>query len=83
MDGLAKVYCGLDVHKRTVQAHVAKTAGDGRVVERQSRTFTTMIGDLERLAAWLEEEGCEAVAMESTGSFWKPVYNVLEQGSKA
>jgi len=64
--------CGLDVHKKTVVACVVTPEG------RQTRTFGTMTDDLETLAAWLEERGVTHVAMESTGVFWKPVYNVLE-----
>jgi len=64
--------CGLDVHKKTVVGCVI--VGEGR----ETRTFGTMTDDLEALAAWLEERGVTHVAMESTGVFWKPVYNVLE-----
>src|SRR3954467_3623399 len=64
--------CGLDVHKRTVVACVI--APDGREV----RTFGTMTDDLEALAGWLAERRVTQVAMESTGVFWKPIYNVLE-----
>lgn len=64
--------CGLDVHKKTVVACVSVPAG------QEIRTFGTMTDDLEALAAWLEERGVTCVAMESTGVFWKPVYNVLE-----
>ena len=64
--------CGLDVHKRTVVACVI--VPDGREV----RTFGTMTDDLEALAGWLEERRVTHVAMESTGVFWKPIYNVLE-----
>ena len=55
---------GLDVHKATVVATVLTPAG------RETRTFGTMTGDLERLAAWLGSQGVTHVAMESTGSFW-------------
>jgi transposase len=64
--------CGLDVHKKTVVACVIVPEG------RELRTFGTMTDDLEALAGWLEERGVTHVAMESTGVFWKPVYNVLE-----
>jgi transposase len=64
--------CGLDVHKKTVVACVIVPEG------RATRTFGTMTDDLEALAAWLEERRVSHVAMESTGVFWKPVYNVLE-----
>lgn len=63
---------GLDVHKKTVVACVITPAG------REVRTFATMTEDLFELLAWLEDHGCQAVAMESTGVYWKPVYNLLE-----
>ena len=64
--------CGLDVHKHVVVACVL--AGH----ERTIRSFGTITEDLEALAAWLEECGVTHVAMESTGVFWKPIHNVLE-----
>jgi transposase len=68
---------GLDVHKRTVVACVLWSAPGG-VVGSRTRTFGTMTADLRELAAWLAERGCTSVAMEATGVYWKPVYNVLE-----
>jgi transposase len=69
--------CGVDVHKKRVVACVvvSEPAGPPR---RAVRTFGTMTEDLERLAAWLAAEGVTHVAMESTGVFWHPVWNVLE-----
>ena len=64
--------CGLDVHKRTVVACVLTNEG------REVRTFGTMTRELLRLADWLGEERVSSVAMESTGVYWKPVYNLLE-----
>ncbi len=68
---------GLDVHKKSVVA-CALVGEAGAVPEREVRTFGTMTADLEALAAWLAERGCTHVAMEATGAYWKPVYNVLE-----
>lgn len=68
---------GLDVHKRTVVACVL-TPGAGGSVEPVTETFSTMLGELERLADWLAEQGVTHVAMEATGVYWKAVYNVLE-----
>jgi transposase len=68
---------GLDVHKKTVVACVLRP-GPGGAVVRETRTFGTMTDDLERLAGWLAERGCPVVALEATGAYWKPVYNVLE-----
>ncbi len=69
---------GLDVHKRTVVVCGAITpdAQDRRCKER--RTFSTMTADLLRLRDWLKGLGVTHVAMESTGSFWKPIFNILE-----
>jgi transposase len=70
---------GLDVHKRTVVACVLLTQGDGRL-ERQVRTFGTMTADLLALGDWLDRFGVTHVALESTGVFWRPVFNILEDG---
>lgn len=67
--------CGLDVHKETV---VACVMGSG--IKKEIRKFSTKTNDLLRLKAWLSGLGITHVAMESTGSYWKPVFNVLEDG---
>ncbi len=77
MDVLYPYCCGLDVHKRTVVACLITPDPKGRP-SKQVRTFGTMTVDLLDLADWLRAAGCEHVAMESTGVFWKPVFNVLE-----
>jgi transposase len=64
--------CGLDVHKRTVVACVRTPDG------QRTRTFGTMTAELLQLGDWLAEQRVTHVAMESTGVFWKPVYNLLE-----
>jgi transposase len=69
---------GLDVHKKTVVACVLGGEAAGRV-RKQTRTFGTMTRDLEGLSAWLAAEGVEQVALESTGVYWWPVYNILEE----
>lgn len=69
--------CGLDVHQKSVVACVLLTAEDGRV-QRQLRTFSTMTADLLALNDWLNAQQVEQVAMESTGVYWRPVYNLLE-----
>lgn len=65
--------CGLDVHKKTVTACVITPEG------KETRTFSTMTKELLNLADWLAEHQVTHVAMESTGVFWKPVYNLLEE----
>ncbi len=64
--------CGLDVHKRTVTACLITPIG------RETRTFKTMTADLLELADWLVTKDVTHVAMESTGVYWRPVYNLLE-----
>ena len=72
MDIIHRCCCGLDVHARTV---VACLIEDGK---KQTRTFSTMTDDLLMLSDWLSREGCTHVAIESTGVYWKPVFNLLE-----
>ena len=69
--------CGLDVHKKTVVACLV-TPGAGGQPTREVRTFSTMTKDILALSDWLRQAGCTCAAMESTGSYWKPVYNLLE-----
>ncbi|UCC75441.1 MAG: IS110 family transposase [Anaerolineales bacterium] len=68
---------GLDVHKKTVVACVMHTRRNGRK-KQETRTFGTTTGELQELLAWLQGWGCSHVAIESTGVYWKPVYNILE-----
>ena len=70
---------GLDVHKRTVVA-CRLTPGPGAEPAREVRTFGTTTRELLALVDWLAGAEVSHVAMESTGSFWKPVYNILEAG---
>jgi transposase len=58
-------------------ACLLKTDASGQTV-KDVRTFSTMTADLRRLADWLRAEGCQHVALESTGVYWKPVHNLLE-----
>jgi len=68
---------GLDVHKLTVVACLLLTAPSGKV-SRQMRTFATTTAGLRALAEWLASQGVTHVAMESTGVYWRPVFNILE-----
>ncbi|MGH2409650.1 MAG: IS110 family transposase [Chloroflexota bacterium] len=69
--------CGLDVHKKLVQACVLRSRAEG-TVDQEQRTFGTTTEALLALLDWLEELGCTHVAMESTGVYWKPIYNLLD-----
>lgn len=67
----------MDVHKSFVVACIAATNGHG-VTTYKSKRFSTFTGDLRRCAAWLIENNCKDVCMESTGKYWIPIYNILE-----
>lgn len=77
MDVLYPNCAGLDVHKKTVVVCCRTTAPDATVT-KETRTFSTMTADLLALSDWLTSNGITHVAMESTGEFWKPLYNLLE-----
>jgi len=68
---------GLDVHKKTVVAAIIVPAAKGGL-DQETRTFGTMTADLLALSDWLMAHEISHVAMESTGEYWKPVYNILE-----
>jgi transposase len=68
--------CGLDVHKNLVIACLSTPDALGHPV-KQVRTFRTTTADLLALGDWLSAAACTHVAMESTGVYWKPIYNVL------
>lgn len=72
MEVLYACCCGIDVHAKMLVACLIK---DGK---KQARTFSTMTDDLLRLLDWLTLEGCRQVAIESTGVYWRPVFNILE-----
>jgi transposase len=69
--------CGLDIHKKTVVACLITTEA-GQQPVKVIRTFRTMTVDLLALADWLHTAACTHVAMESTGVYWRPIYNLLE-----
>ena len=70
---MIKKGCGLDVHKRTIAACIMEAD-----LKKEIRTYHTMTNDLLRLKEWLKDSGVTHVAMESTGVYWKPVFNILE-----
>jgi transposase len=67
----------LDVHKKTIVAG-RRIRLEGAVEQYEARTFPTMTNDILAMSDWLHEAGVTHVAMESTGEYWKPVYNLLE-----
>ena len=72
MEIIHRCCCGIDIHARTAVACLIK---NGR---KEIRTYSTMTDDLLLLSDWLVSEGCKQVAIESTGIYWKPVFNILE-----
>jgi len=72
MEILYKQCCGLDVHKKSVTACAITPEG------KEIKTFGTMTEELFALIEWLKSKGCSHAAMESTGVYWKPIYNLLE-----
>lgn len=70
---------GLDVHKKTVVTTIMLTQPDG-TVKKQTRTFSTMTAGLLALDTWLGELEIHVIALESTGVYWHPVFNLLEDG---
>ena len=77
MDIVYERCAGMDVHKDTVVVCVVRSDAGGRA-KKEIKTFGTMTKNLWALATWLAQEGVTHVAMESTGVFWKPIFNILE-----
>jgi transposase len=78
MEVMHERVAGLDVHKETVVCCV-RIVADGKV-SRECRSFATTTAGLEALLAWLRHSECTHVAMEATGVYWKPVWNILSDG---
>lgn len=79
-DDLENVFlrcAGLDVHKETVEACVRRIEPGGRL-RQQTQPWSTMTRDILAMADWMAAQGVTHVAMESTGVYWKPIYNILE-----
>jgi transposase len=77
MDVIVERVAGLDVHKDSVVACIVVGAASGPV-SREVRTFGTTTRELLRLREWLEEYAVTTVALEATGVYWRPVFNVLQ-----
>ena len=72
MDVVYDRCCGLDVHKKSITACVMTPKG------KEIQTFGTMTHNLIQLIDWIKSKQCTHVAMESTGVYWKPIYNLIE-----
>src|SRR5690349_2028963 len=81
MEAIVERVCGVDVGEKVVVACIMVGAANRRP-RKEVRTFGTFTSDLEGLRDWLASEAISHVAMESTGSYWVPVFNVLEQASR-
>ncbi len=77
MEILYERCAGLDVHKKNVKACFSSPGNDGHR-QKETRTYLTMTGNLLELRDWLKEQGCTHIALEATGVYWKPIYNLLE-----
>ena len=77
MEALNRRVAGLDVHKKSVTACV-RILDESGSVSQTTKTFRTMTDDLRLLRRWLSSQGVTQVALESTGVYWKPIYNLLE-----
>lgn len=69
--------CGIDIHKKVIVACLIVLAANGQR-HKEIRTFRTVTGELLQLLDWLKAAECTHVAMESTGVYWKSIYNLLE-----
>jgi len=76
MEEILNKCCGLDVHRDTITACVM--IGNGRQKQKHIKTFPTFTSDIQELANWLKELNVYHVAVESTGIYWKPIFNVFE-----
>lgn len=72
MDKIYDICCGIDVHKKLIVACLNHKR------KKELREFGATTRELMELAEWLQKNECEIVAMESTGSYWKPLYNIME-----
>lgn len=75
------ICCGIDVHKKFVVACIASTDDRGVTTYKSSR-FSTFTSGLRKLSGWLLSNSCTDVCMESTGKYWIPVYNILEDSCR-
>lgn len=71
--------CGIDVHKKSISVCVLPPAGSNRSIPVKEETFRTFTRDLKRLRTWLVNCRVTEIVMESTGQYWRPVWNILEE----
>ena len=79
MEVVYRCCVGLDVHKKSISANLLRRGVEGQEDVDEVRSCGTMTQDLLALSQWLKQAGCTHVAMESTGVYWKPIYNILDE----
>ena len=77
MEGIVKCCAGIDIHRKMLVCTVLKEKSDGKL-QKTTREYSTFHKDLVELSRWLRSEKVEVVSMESTGIYWKAVYEALE-----
>jgi transposase len=77
MQELLDKCCGIDVHQETFTACIMK--GNGKGMYKEIREFSTFTDGIQAFAAWLKEHGIVHAAIESTGIYWKPIFNILAE----
>ena len=78
MQAILECCCGVDVHRDMIEACIIKGVEAPQII---SKRFSTIPSDLKEFTAWLYENDCYHVAMESTGVYWRPVYEAIEDFS--
>ena len=77
MEPVLECCAGMDVHEKKVDVCIAHGSLD-KSPKFEIRTFSTMTSDLEELSSWLKKYKVTAIGMESTGVYWKPIFNIME-----
>jgi transposase len=78
MEEILDKCCGIDVHQESLTACIMK--GSGKCMHKEIREFSTFTDGIQAFGAWLKEHEILRVAIESTGVYWKPVFNILAEG---
>lgn len=79
MQPILECCCGVDVHKNILEVCIIKGIKSPKIIANQ---FTTFPNDLKKFVDWLYNNDCYHIAMESTGVYWRPVYEAIEEHSK-
>ena len=78
MEPIYRRCCGIDVHKKSISVCVLAPAGNSSIPIKQE-TFRTFTRDLKRMRGWLLRMKVTDIVMESTGQYWRPIWNILEE----